>query len=84
MIDLAKVFGSDIELTKNNVGEYLVSIRRVSWKENRHDCMARSLFASGPTVEKACWNFMQEARGKLLFGDDAGFYGKDRPEYVCV
>ncbi len=84
LIDLAKVFVSDISLTKDIKDRYLVSIRRVSYKENRNDCMIRGISGRGESVEEACRDFLSEAKGKLLVGDDSSYYGENRPEYLCV
>lgn len=84
LIDLAKVFSSEVELTKDVNDRYVVSIRRVSYKLNSHDIMARSLCGRGESVESACFDYLRQAKGRLLFGDDPTFYGEKRPEYVCV
>lgn len=84
MIDLAKVFVSQIELSKDVNERYMVSIARVSTKENRHSCVVRSITGHGQSVEEACEDYMRQAKGKLLVGDDTNFYGENRPEYICV
>lgn len=83
MIDLAKVFSSGIELCKDVNGLYLVSIRYVDYKENRHDCMIRGISGRARSVEEACFDFMNNAKGKLLVGTSS-FYGDNKPEYICV
>lgn len=84
MIDLGKVFSSEIMLTKDCDEKYMVSIDRVMWKENRLSCVVGSVVGRGQSVEEACADFMRTAKGKLLIGNDEGFYGKNRPEYICV
>ena len=84
MIDLATVFSSDVRLSKSVHGKYMVSIHRVSWKENSRDCMSRGICGYGSDLPEACEDFLSYARGKLLFGDDRNFYGENRPEYICV
>jgi hypothetical protein len=84
MVDLAKVFSSELCLTKDINNLYMVWIRRVAWKENPRDIMARSIVGRGMSVEEACSSFLNEARGKLLFGDDRLYYGENRPEFICV
>lgn len=84
MIDLTRVFGSSIKLTKDVNNYYMVDIERVSWKESRLDCMERSITGRGLSIELACLNFMTEAKGKLLYGNSEAYYGPKRPEYLCV
>lgn len=84
MIDLANVFSSQVRITKDVNGKYLVTIEHVSYKENRHDIMQRSICGRGENIGNACADFMDNARGKLLFGDSEIIYGKNRPEYICV
>lgn len=84
MIRLANVFSSEISLSKDVTGQYMVHIRRVAWKENRRDIMARSITGRGSSVDNACADYMNQARGRLLFGDDKGYYGDNAPEYICV
>jgi hypothetical protein len=84
MISLAKTFSSSISLSKNIEGKYLVDIRMVSWKEHRRDIVQRSIFGTGLSVETACEDFMEQAKGKILFGNDKSFYGENPPEYICV
>lgn len=84
MIDLANVFCSEVELTKDYNKKYLVSIKRVSYRENRLDCMERSICGRGDSVIEACEDFMSNASGKLLFSNDKSYYGENCPEYICI
>lgn len=84
MIILAKSFSSHVELTKDAAGRYMVSIQYVSYKENRNDIMARSICGRGPSVIEACDDFLTQAKGRILFGDNKLFYGENRPEYICL
>ncbi len=84
MIDLAKLFSREVALTKDINGRYLISIPTVWSKESRHDQMKCGISGRADSVERACADFMSEARGKLLIGDDPTFYGDKRPEYICT
>lgn len=85
MLNLARTFGSVIEVSRGaDERTILVSLRYVSWKEDKNDIMARSICGRGETFESACESFLQQARGKLLFGDNSSYYGENRPEFVCV
>ena len=84
LIDLAILFTTEVSLTKDVDGQYLVSIRRVSAKNKPMDGVICGICGRGDSVESACSNFLSEAKGKLLIGDDPSFYGENRPEYICV
>ena len=84
MIDLAQVFSQWVQFSKSCKGKIIVSIPYVSWKENRHDIASRSITGTGESLELACGDFMNNAKGKLLYGDNKIFYGENRPEYICV
>lgn len=84
MIDLAKAFTSNIELTKDAAGLYLVSIHRVWSKDSRTSAIKSSISGRSSSVEGACSDFMGKAKGKILMSDDKSFYGGDLPEFICV
>jgi len=84
LIKLAKVFCRSVELTKGSDGLYLVHIRSVWFKEDPKSCMKGSIFGSGDSVELACRDYLNKAKGRLLIGDDPDYYGEKRPEFICV
>lgn len=84
MIALAKSFSSELSVTKDVNDKILVSIRYVSWKENRNDCMARSITGRGVDIHQACKDFLEKAGGKILFGDSITHYGENPPQYICL
>lgn len=84
MIRIAKVFSSDVTVNQDCNLKIYVGIRMVSYKEDRNDPMARSLIGRGATLEDACFDFLTNARGRILFGDSPSFYGKTPPEYLCI
>lgn len=85
MISLSKSFSSSLDVSKDLEGKYLVSIYRVSYKENNRDIMSRGICGrSADSLEMACRDFLQNASGKILFGDDKNFYGENRPEFICL
>jgi hypothetical protein len=84
LISIAKTFSSVVEVTKDNSDNFLVSLRYVSWKQNRNDCMSRSISGRGKSMSEACNAYLNEAKGKLLFGDSLSYYGKDAPMFICI
>ena len=84
MITLAKSFSSVVELSKDTSDRFMISIRHVSYKENKEDPMARGICGRGESVEEACSDFLSQAKGRILFGDSTGFYGKNHPEFICL
>jgi len=79
MIDLAKVFSSEMTVSRDSAENIMVKIPSVNSKEGN---FSYSLVGRGSDVDSACVAYMREAKGKLLIKGLAG--APDRMEFVCV
>ncbi len=84
MLNLAQVFGTSLEVSRAmDPSVVWVSIQHVWTKERRGDGVIVGMAGYGKTIEEACGDFLRKTRGKLLVGD-IGFFGENRPEYLCL
>lgn len=81
MINLANIFNTTFYINKIDTG-YLVSLRQISYKQDSYDIMARGLVGRGSSLESACSEYLNVAKGRILFRDDQP--QEKRKEYICV
>lgn len=84
MLDVAKAFSSSIEIDKGYNAKYSVSIRDVWAKESARSTIISSIWATGDTVEIACENFLNLAKGKILVTNNSARYGENPIEFICL